>query len=188
MQSAGLDRADITIGPLQLSQCSCPAGWGFRLEAAAADGLADLLPALSERRPSGSFAVEGIYDHRGKTVRWLTLDAEKLDVCILGRDVQLDGSLRLEGMPLPAPLPAAVRTERLWVAVGNTKGFITADVTNLAGGPMGHVALLAESIDEPELTAWARTVLEPPQEASPVQIAATAPCPADAGVADGATR
>lgn len=137
-----------------------------------AEDLAAIAPGLKRFRPAGGLFVEAeLTDALAGQVAQATVRFTEFAARFRGSDVRLDGALRLEGLPLPTgaggaastqpgalPRIGRLQTDALAFRIGRNRGGLVADLSSLPDKPAGSFHLLAEYLDDRDLSAW----LDPP--------------------------
>lgn len=125
-----------------------------------AESLAELLPRLAPYALAGGAEIEASWRlEDGRTIDSVLLRADDLEGRWGGRAFGLDGTLTLERFRPPAEegaLPAVARmeAERLYVRLGDSRGFVLGDVADPLGSPRGRVRFLGESVDTVQFGEW----------------------------------
>ncbi len=138
---------------------------GYVLTRAKADVAAEraatvyeLLPSLEPWNLEGSAGVRLEYTGgEDGRIDLLALKLDRLTAHIAGKDVLLDGELRLAGLGDPANPELAVRavsSEGLEIRIGENHAWVLLDVAGLDTRPAGRVELLCEYLDDLDLMQW----------------------------------
>jgi len=135
-----------------------------------ADSLAKLAPNLERLELSGGASVTLRRDRQEtRDISGATLRMDELSALLGKKRVHLDGEVTLNGISLPRasqasdrpadakdiPLRlASAKTEGLEFRVGQTHGWLIADVRDLVAAPEGQFRILCESLYDKELAEW----------------------------------
>jgi len=117
------------------------------------------LPELARAEPTGGLFAEVAYRRRAgrHVIEQATVAARDVRAAVRGQPVRLDGTVKLTGALLGGRQPsvAKVATDSLEWAVGDSHGFLVADLTDPLRRPAGRVVALCTNLDAPQLQQWA---------------------------------
>lgn len=124
--------------------------------------LTALLPGLKPCRLDGGLQADLEWSRQAdRPIRYVSLNLQGLKGQYHGKNVRLDGQVRLSDLASRDggfPLVRKISIQPLEFRIGENHGWLLVDLSDLPGSPTGRASLLAERLDDKDLMDW----LNPP--------------------------